>query len=289
MARHGIECKDKRKPSKHSKDIVDGYAQVAGGMVKKSFNDDYGKGTQNLVRHLAAKYPSPNTERNTRYFAMKGLYSSTGYVYMYIPEAGINVKIVATNDGYSGSSKDHYYWSKGKSEEASRLFRRERLCGCPPCLILMPRNCLMLPGNGLEAGTALPGSLVRLEPARPSLETCHTRNVRNPLPELCAGLKRGDNVAVRIAEEEEEDNPGEDYFVAMIEAKATKIDKAGFYSTQEFKKGDCIVKIRWYVFCPLKTNRNDDRFYKKRDSQYICCRSNMRTIKPNDVPMTWSE
>ena len=43
------------------------------------------------------------------------------------------------------------------------------------------------------------------------------------------------------------------------------------------------------MFCPLKTNRNDDRFYKKGDSQHIGCGSIMRTIKPKDIPMTWSE
>ena len=91
---------------------------------------------------------------------MKGLYSSTGCVCMCMSEDGINVKIVATSDGYSGSSKDHYYWSQGKSEEASRLFCRERSCGCPPCLMLMPWNCLMLPRSGLEAGTTLPGLLI---------------------------------------------------------------------------------------------------------------------------------
>ena len=30
MARHGIECEDKRKPSKHGKYIADGDSQVAG-------------------------------------------------------------------------------------------------------------------------------------------------------------------------------------------------------------------------------------------------------------------
>ena len=65
-ARHGFECEDKRKPSKHGKDIADGDAHAVGGMVKRSFNDDYGKGTQNLVRHLAYKYPAPKMERRTR-------------------------------------------------------------------------------------------------------------------------------------------------------------------------------------------------------------------------------
>ena len=153
----------------------------------------------------------------------------------------------------------------------------------------MPYNCLVLPGNGLESGTILPRSRVRLDPACPLPEACHTINARNPIPELSAGLKRCDNAVPRIAEEEKETNPDEDYFVAMIEAKAKKIDKAQFYSTHEFRKGDWIVKIRWYVFCPLKTNRHDNRFYKKVDSHYIGCGSIMRTLKPNDVPMTRSE
>ena len=56
-ARHGLECEDKRKPSNHGKDIADCDGQALKGMVKRSYNDDYGPGTQNLVRHLAAKYP----------------------------------------------------------------------------------------------------------------------------------------------------------------------------------------------------------------------------------------
>ena len=102
----------------------------------------------------------------------------------------------------------------------------------------------MLPRNGLEAGTILPGSLVRLEPARPLPEARHTRNARNPLPEFCAGLKRGDNVAVRIAEEEEEDNPGEDYFVAMIEAKT----RLGFIARRNSKRETGLLKSAGMCF-----------------------------------------
>ena len=56
----------------------------------------------------------------------------------------------------------------------------------------------------------------------------------------------------------------------------------------EFKKGDWIVKIRWYELCPLKTNMRGDRFYRRGDSQWIGCASIVRTIKPKDVVMTWS-
>ena len=107
--RHDIECKDKRKPSKHGKDIADGDAQAVGGMVKRSFNDDYGEGTQNLVRHLASKYPAPKGDRKTRYYGRKGLYSTSDYIYMYIAEGGIDEQIVAVESGYKDSSKDHFY------------------------------------------------------------------------------------------------------------------------------------------------------------------------------------
>ena len=105
MARHGIDCEDKQKPSKHGNDIADGDAQVAGRDVKKLFNDGYDKGTQNMVHQLASKYPCPKTEQNVRYCSMEGLYSTTRYVYIYMPEDRIHVEIVETGDGYLSSSK----------------------------------------------------------------------------------------------------------------------------------------------------------------------------------------
>ena len=219
-AHHDIEREDKQKPAKHGKDIADGDGQALDAMVKRSHNDDYDKGTQNLVRHLAAKYPRPKTERKTRYYGMRGLYSTTHYIYMFMAEDGIDEKVVTVASGHSGSSKDHVYWSKGASEEASSLYRRERACGCSSCLVMMPEKCQMLPEINLEAGVISPGSTLRLDSDRLTAEARHTRNARNPLPEFCTGLKIGSNVVVRIAEEEREMNPDEEYFVAKIEEGA---------------------------------------------------------------------
>ena len=83
-------------------------------------------------------------------------------------------------------------------------------------------------------------------------------------------------------------NPDEEYFVAKIEERAKKIDKDAIYSAVEFKKGDWIVKIRWYVFCPSMTNRRGNRFYKKGDLQWIGCASIVRSVKSKDVIMRWS-
>ena len=131
--------------------------------------------------------------------------------------------------------------------------------------MMMPEECQILPGSGLKAGIIPLGSSVHLESANSPAESWHTRNSRNPLPEYCTGLKVGSNVIERIAEEERETNPGEEYFVAEIEEKAKKINKDEIYGAVESKKGDWIVKIRWYVFCLSMANRNrsGDRFCKK--------------------------
>ena len=113
--------------AKHGKDIADGDGQALGGMVKGSFKDDYGLGSQSLVRHLAHKHPRPKTERHTIYFGTKGFYATTPYVYMFMVEDGMDEIVVATDDGYKDSSKDHYYQSRGFTENSERLHWRLRV------------------------------------------------------------------------------------------------------------------------------------------------------------------
>ena len=75
--RHGIICEDCRKVTMHEKDIADGDGLAVSGMARKSFMDDYGLGSRNLVCQLAFKFPAPKTERHTRYYGKRGLYAST--------------------------------------------------------------------------------------------------------------------------------------------------------------------------------------------------------------------
>ena len=57
MVCHGMDCKDWHKGTMHRKDIADGDGSAVSSMVKgSSLCDDYGKGTQNLVHHLAHKH-----------------------------------------------------------------------------------------------------------------------------------------------------------------------------------------------------------------------------------------
>ena len=129
-SRHGIACEDKFQVTTHGKGVADGDGSAVKGMVKKSFYDDHGEGSRNIIRHLAAKYPSPNVKCHAWYFGMRGIYATTKYIYMYIPDHAIDEKFVAVDVGYSGLSNGHSYRSLGATAEAARLSRRERACGC---------------------------------------------------------------------------------------------------------------------------------------------------------------
>ena len=120
----------------HGKDIASGDGSAVSGMVKGSFKNKYGLGTQKLVCHLAQKNSTPRVERRTRYFGHRGLYATTHYIYMYMVEEAMAYDVVAVDAGYAGSSKDHYYLSRGATEVASRMGHRNRKCGCQPCLDL---------------------------------------------------------------------------------------------------------------------------------------------------------
>ena len=127
----------------HRKDIADEDGSAVSGMIKESFKDNYRLGTQNLLRHLAQKYPTPRVERRTQYFGHRGLYATTDYIYMYMVENAMAYDVVAIHAGYVSSSKDHYYLSRGATEKALRFGHRNRKCGCEPCLDLTFENCLL--------------------------------------------------------------------------------------------------------------------------------------------------
>ena len=230
VARHGIPCEDRRKISMHGKDIADGDGAAVSGMVKSSFSDNYGKGSQNLARHLAHKHPRPKTARHTRYYGRRGLYATTKYIYLFIPADAIDEKVVAVDEGYSGSSKDHYYRSLGATEEASRFNRRERACGCQPCLKLIDGCLLTLANESRKAGTTPRATELALKSAQSAPAARYTRNARNPLPEFCEKLSVGQNIIVRVANNERSDNPDEEYFVGKIEGKAMTLEEGGTYS-----------------------------------------------------------
>ena len=53
----------------------------------------------------------------------------------------------------------------------------------------------------------------------------------------------GENLIVRVSNEDKIDNPDEEYFVAEIKEKAIKLEEAGTYSALQFKKNDWVVVV----------------------------------------------
>ena len=92
----------------------------------------------------------------------------------------------------------------GVTEEALRLVRREHACGCQRCLMLQDGCTLSLGNVTLAAGTTPKALTVKLYSARPAPEACHTWNARNHPQEFCSDLNVGNNIIVRVANEEGE-------------------------------------------------------------------------------------
>lgn len=114
----------------------------------------------------------------------------------------------------------------------------------------------MTPDNvDLTAGLTPRATTVTLQSAKQTAESRHTQIARNPLPEFCNNLKVGDNIVVRVAEEEQELNPNEHYFVARIVEKAKQLEEAETYSAVNFKKNDWIVSVQWYIFCAIQNQQ----------------------------------
>ena len=74
---HVTEFEDRRNVTMHGKDITDDNGSAVSGIVKKSFDNDYGEGSQKLVHHLATKYPCLKTEHHTQYFEENKIYDKT--------------------------------------------------------------------------------------------------------------------------------------------------------------------------------------------------------------------
>ena len=161
-----------------------------------------------------------------------------------------------------------------------------RACGCQPCLKLIP-FCLMTEDSLLSAGTTPRATAVKLCASGPTPAARHTRNARNPLPSFCEELTIGQNVIVRVRDDERATNPDEDYFVGKIEKKPLKLDEDGTYSAVLYKKNDWITSIRWYEFVPSKRDDSGDRFYKKGYSQWIPCGSIIRNLE-KPITLKWT-
>jgi hypothetical protein len=252
-------------PSKHGKCLADGATMVQKGFIKGAAHDDYGDGTQALVRHLATKHPGPNSQRKARHFKGDGgLFCATRYIYIYYPDDAFDdSKIVDAGRGYAGSSKGHFYVSHG-----NELYRRNDICTCLPCLKGEIRSCQL-------ENVFVKGSRVTI-PARIPLSQPVTRSL-DTLEQFCNSLKIGDYVVLRIHSSGRSVNPEDDYHVDRLEERPYKLTEGGVYGGNQFNAGWFVARMCWLN--RADTDGYGNIFYRKGHSQLLQCNAFVRGLK----------
>ena len=263
-ARTGLRFTDCRNPSHHGKCLADGATQVLKGNIWRSRNDSYPDGTQGLVRHLAQKFPSPLENRKARhYVGGSGLHSASRYIYMYYPTDCFDKKLVDAKEGYAGSSKDHYYVSKGSTNDAE-LLRREDICTCDHCI------------HGEHVDCSLPHlyprpSRVRIQP-RQEVEQRVTRNSNEAFETFCDNLKRGDVVVVRIHNSQRAEYPEDEYWLGRLSGSPRKLSRseAGMRASNHFNVGWYVVNVKWFDKKDSDEHGNQDFELLEQDTVMQC-------------------
>ena len=276
QARLGIKQEDRRNPAYHGKCLSDCEGQVCSTYVHGSASDNYGAGTQNLIRHLAKKHPAPRRQRFTRHIQFSnerptGLYSADNYVWMYYPDGFIDESITDTDNGYRGSSKDFFYASVGDSIETSNLKRRTRICPCNSCIEMKYDQCEIVSLVGRKPTN------VNILAASP-VDQIETRGVES-LAKYCEKLNTRDYVLTRIASEDRNLYPNDQYFVATLEDPPRKLDEGGYYGTNHYRAGTWIVTVRWYNF--KGEDGSGNRWYERLpagNEQVMSCFSFIRGL-----------
>ena len=280
-ARSGVDATDCRNPAKHGKCLADGATMVQKGNIQRSADDAYGPGTQALVRHLAGKYPSPKVNRKVAHFKGRGgLFSTTDYIYLWYPENAFDdCSVVDAAKGYAGSSKDHFYVSKGRMTNDAALLHRQDICTCLPCLKGGKgdfRDCI------LKDIFPLPKQ-VRIKPRTITEVTC-TRG-GGTLESFCEGLVKGEFVVARVDPSDRRKNPEEDYFVGRLQGTPYKLTEPGIYAGNQYNKGWYVVEMQWY-----ERKDEDDAgnyFFERGHSQLLNCNAFVRGLGKNKIHLQY--
>ena len=111
-ATHNTQFKDFQNVTHHEKCNTDGATHVKRSNIKNSFGHKYGEGMRNLVSHLAEYIPALI---NVKRMGSAIIYLIDRYIYLLVPEYGIDKAATASASGYSGISKDGYYLRKGNT------------------------------------------------------------------------------------------------------------------------------------------------------------------------------
>jgi hypothetical protein len=180
-------------------------------------------------------------------------------------------KIVDAEQGYKGSSQDHFYVSKGTNTNDAVLLRRKDICTCIPCLKGGKnfKACL------LKHIFPLPNE-VRIKPR--SINERATTRGGVTLKDFCGKLVKGDVVVARIHQSERaQEHPEDDYFLGCLQEKPYKLIDAGIYGGNRFNKGWYVVRMQWYE--SKGEDQSGNLLFEKGHSQLLQCNVFVRGLR----------
>jgi hypothetical protein len=244
-----------RNPAYHGKCACDGASNVVTDVIATSATKGLtiSVGSRGLATHVAIQRPRPKDKG----VAGGGWWSHTRYIYAVYPDnGGFYDNVVNSEKGYAGSDSDHHFVSEGHAADDVQLGVRREICSCDPCIQGDFARCQQKAVVGLQRH-------VRIKMKSGGGERVATRAAGGgggtTLDALFTSLSVGDNVVVRV-HPSQANACNEEYFLARIQEKPWKLERAGLFSGKRFSRGWLIVRIKWYEI--IEVQKNGDRVYR---------------------------
>lgn len=232
---------DLSQTSCHGKGHSDGASNIPTGHLRAAAkeNQPVAPGTRGLVLFLADKMRKTPSAKKDSWMCFDD------YLVAYYPEEAFDSAPFQAQSGYKGSSSDHFYTNSGLHRIATRHLR----CMCPSCIAapgLYSESCNLTDWCGKVKH-------YNLEPADTTSREDHVRPTTNvqTLEEFAATLgphgSPCERVVACVVHEDDANELDEPFYLARVVSKARKLDTDCLVGGNEYKKGDLVVRIRWYL------------------------------------------
>ena len=249
----GVRVVDNSQTSCHGKSYADGASNTTTGHLRTAAktSEPVGPGTRGLTLFAADKMRQTPSKKTDSWMCFDD------YIVSYYPEDAFEPTRYEAKEGYEGSSKDHFYTNSGLHRLAARHLR----CMCSSCMTkpeLYSDSCSLYEWCGGVRHYNLEAADMRSrgENVRPSSRILSLEQFATTLGPTGTPCSRVVVCKVHAEDSNELDEP---FYLARVVSKARQLDADCLVGGNEYKSGDYVVNIRWYIF--IDTSRGD-RIYK---------------------------
>ena len=176
------------------------------------------------------------------------------YIVAFYPEEAFDSTPFKAKSGYNGSSKDHFYTNSG----LHRLGTRHLRCMCPRCIEapgLYSESCKLDEwcGSVRHYNLEAEATTSRVRPARNIQTLEEFASTLGPHGSPC------ERVVACVVHENDTNELDEPFYLARVVGKARTLDNDCLVGGNEYKTGDLVVNIKWYLYTG---SSRGDRLYR---------------------------